>query len=312
MSVIGIIEAMRSDRPLSERVVWQCLENHANGSRFWPSTIEELATELHMHKATVGEAITKLEKDKIIRADRRRRCKTVYHMLRIYAPTKAQVDAGKTGTNGSELMPEKPAPTSPLNWELEPEKAAPTVELAPEKPAPIELDRPVLMPEIPAPTAGSRGELMPEKPAPSLYPPERKKESTSTSLRSVARARTKSGIPENWQPSTASLALAGSLGMAADRVETEAEKMRDWAIFTGTRGTDWDRRFNTWLREDVRRAAERRGPASIGGKPVQKSGHQQRAEILGGSFLFGSPPGASDPEGEVRPSFLRLLEGVVT
>jgi DNA-binding Lrp family transcriptional regulator len=84
MSVAGILDAMRSDRPLSQRLVWQCLENHANGARFWAISISDLAEELHLRPATVIDAVHALEAGEIIRADRRRRQVTVYYMLRTY------------------------------------------------------------------------------------------------------------------------------------------------------------------------------------------------------------------------------------
>lgn len=99
MSVAGILDALRSDRPFSERLVWQCLENHANGARFWAITIHELMAELHIKcRSTVTRAIAALEDDKqdggpIVRAVRRRKHKTVYHMLRVY-PEKNKVSEG--------------------------------------------------------------------------------------------------------------------------------------------------------------------------------------------------------------------------
>lgn len=95
MSVAGILDAMRSSRPFSERLVWQCLENHANGARFWRISIAGLAGELNMRTGTVSLAILALERDEIIRCDRRRKFVTTYHMMRTY-PAGATDDAAET------------------------------------------------------------------------------------------------------------------------------------------------------------------------------------------------------------------------
>jgi hypothetical protein len=79
-----MLDAMRADRPLSERIVWQCLENHANGHRFWAISIADLATELHLNRDTVIDAIKALERDGIIRARRHPRRTTTYFMQRVY------------------------------------------------------------------------------------------------------------------------------------------------------------------------------------------------------------------------------------
>lgn len=84
MSVAGILDAMRSRRTLSERLVWQCLENHANGARFWAISILNLADELHLHHGTVIDAIKALEADGIIGTRKGFRQVTTYFMLRTY------------------------------------------------------------------------------------------------------------------------------------------------------------------------------------------------------------------------------------
>lgn len=86
MSVAGILDAMRSDRPLSERLVWMCLENHANGARFWSISIDDMAGEIHVNRGTVVEAVKRLERDRIIRCERRHRRTTTYFMIRDYGP----------------------------------------------------------------------------------------------------------------------------------------------------------------------------------------------------------------------------------
>jgi DNA-binding transcriptional ArsR family regulator len=139
MSVAGILDAMRSPRPLSERVVWQCLENHANGHRFWPITIDELAYELHMNRSTVLAAIKALEDDEIIRAERRRRCKTIYHMLRVY-PQKPGNGVDKPDPNdeiGSENPTAKTPPPGMFESQFSIETAPKNAILRSENPTPI-------------------------------------------------------------------------------------------------------------------------------------------------------------------------------
>ena len=90
MSVAGILEAMRSPRPLAERLVWQCLENHANGARFWPMSEEAIARELSLGVATVARAVRALVADNIVRAERHKRRPTVFFMLRDYGKPNGQ------------------------------------------------------------------------------------------------------------------------------------------------------------------------------------------------------------------------------
>jgi uncharacterized protein YdaU (DUF1376 family) len=113
----------------------------------------------------------------------------------------------------------------------------------------------------------------------------------STSLREVSRAgaraltRAKRGkglIPDDWQPTEKAFALGASLGMDRARVEDEAERLRDWAIFHQTRGVDWDRRFSLWLRN----ARPPSLPALARPTQPRKSGYEQRREEIGYSFLF--------------------------
>lgn len=126
MSVAGILDAMRSDRPLSERVVWQCLENHANGHRFWAISIDDMAAELHLRPGTIVDAVQALERDGIVRPDRRRRCVTVYYMLRSYPPADSSVPVSEIQTVPIDSENRNPTP----DWMPETEIKAP--ELVPE------------------------------------------------------------------------------------------------------------------------------------------------------------------------------------
>jgi len=85
MSIAGILDATRSKRPAGERLVWLCLENHANGHRFWRMTFEAIAAELQIGIRTVRRAVAQLEADEIIEGERHKRRPSVFHMKRAYA-----------------------------------------------------------------------------------------------------------------------------------------------------------------------------------------------------------------------------------
>jgi DNA-binding transcriptional ArsR family regulator len=86
MSVAGLNQSIRNNRPLSERVVWYTLESHANGARRWAMSVREIAAELFLDKGTVVAALKALENDGIIRAEREPRRKAIFYMLRVYPP----------------------------------------------------------------------------------------------------------------------------------------------------------------------------------------------------------------------------------
>src|SRR4051812_46336428 len=84
MSIAGILEAARSDYAPVTRLVWVCLENHANGHRCWAMTHEQIAAEMHLSTNGVALAVKELEADGIIRVQRFKRRVSVFHMLRVY------------------------------------------------------------------------------------------------------------------------------------------------------------------------------------------------------------------------------------
>jgi hypothetical protein len=83
MSISGILCAMRSNLSPATRLVWQCLENHADArTGAWAMTAGEIATELHLGRHAVNLAIRALEEGGIIRRDCGYRRRTTFHMLR--------------------------------------------------------------------------------------------------------------------------------------------------------------------------------------------------------------------------------------
>lgn len=95
MCIAGLLDAMCSDLPGNFRIVWQCLENHADRNRRWAISVESIAHEINLSVDTVGRALRELaRKDRpggpIIRGERAGpgRKSTVWHMLRSYENTK--------------------------------------------------------------------------------------------------------------------------------------------------------------------------------------------------------------------------------
>ena len=82
--IAGILDAMRSEFSPATRLVWQCLENHANGARFWSMTDQEIPRELHLSTDSVSRAMAELEQGRIVRCVRHKRRRATFHMLRSY------------------------------------------------------------------------------------------------------------------------------------------------------------------------------------------------------------------------------------
>lgn len=197
MSVLGILDAMRSDLAPAYRLVWACLENHANGARWWPMTNQELADELHLHIETVARAVQVLEGEEIIRREFRRRRKTVFHMLRTY-PAGATNDHANAVRDPDLTQPDTQVnedltqPDTPANGELtQPDAVANAEPLTPE----IAGSSAGLTPEIAVPSA----ELT-QPNTPSLYPPDKNPPDSSTPPpESVPRARGRETRPPDDQ-----------------------------------------------------------------------------------------------------------------
>lgn len=158
--IAGIIDAMRSRYSPATRLVWQCIENHANHiegpGRFWEMTNEGIAEELGFSVNTVGRAIVELERDGIIRCKRQKRRATRFIMTRGYESgcprheqprrqpqhepevdevltpknegSTAEVDSQNCGVNSPEVTPKIVGSTA----DLTPQNGDPKPELTPQ------------------------------------------------------------------------------------------------------------------------------------------------------------------------------------
>ena len=184
MSVLGIIEAMHAEIAPAYRLVWACLENHANGERWWPATEQQIADELHLSCDTVGRAVSWLTTQQIVQVERRKRRPSVFHMLRQYSKATPHFTPQKAESNRSEQKPKvqaedhemTPQPAETSNEATTPGFAPSTMESTPQNP-------------------GSNGQLTPQsadslestsKNPPEKTPPDSKR----------ARARLSKGGPE--------------------------------------------------------------------------------------------------------------------
>jgi len=102
MSITNILKAMRSGLTPSERFVWQCLENRANGAGFWRMTDKAIAAELDIAVKSVQRAIAALVRKGIITAERHKRRPTVFHVTRANSQSHADL-SGQTDHPNPEL-----------------------------------------------------------------------------------------------------------------------------------------------------------------------------------------------------------------
>jgi hypothetical protein len=228
VSVAGWLDAMRSDLPPAYRLVWQCLESHANSARFWEIRDGDIAAEIRLSKNTVGRAIAELEEQRIIRVVRRKRLPTRYHMLRSYG--------AKQHCGGTE-----PDLFSAQNEDS-------TAELTPQNVDSTAFRDPELTPQ----NVDSSGELSPQN-GDSLSPTEsnRKKASPPLSPKGDEKPR-KVPLPKDWEPKDRHFELGSGIGLSPAQVLEAAQQMREKMAHTLERGADWDTRFAGWLRGAAR------------------------------------------------------------
>jgi hypothetical protein len=280
MSILGILDAMRSDRPATERLVWQCLENHANGHRWWRITEEAIAKELSLGLATVSRAVRALIADNIVRVERCKRRPTVFRMVRDYPKTNGQAPppygelADHPDGSNAELTTHFDVSTAPTTPELTTQTDGSSSELTTQ----TDHSTPELTHQIDRSLEST-----------SKTPPKKKGPPGSR-----AGARPRTPLPEQWQPSVALVAFGAGLGLAEREVRLAADRMRDWSIGDGKLKADWDATFRNWLRRDASEPRRRPEHAMSKHEQIRRAGNL-------GTFL--GPLHDDLPE----QSFLRLV-----
>lgn len=255
--IAGILDAMRSDYAPAVRLVWQCLENHANTERCWRMTHDQIADELRLSCDTVARAVAELEADGILRVERFRRRVSTFHMLRTY-PSAGADGAGPAYRNGQaadDWTPQKHVPISNDHVELttgKPESTSNDHALTPQKPDPTGNSYVGLTPQIPDSTANltpqipdSTPELTPQKPDPlstSKNPP------GSPPVRGARASRRRTPVPPHWYPDAAGERYARERSVP---IAPTVEKFRDHHVAHGKVMADWDAAWRTWVANEV-------------------------------------------------------------
>jgi hypothetical protein len=245
MSVAGLIDAMRSSYSPAVRLVWQCLENHANGARFWSMTDQAIARELNLSVDTVSQGIAVLEADGIIKCDRRKRRPSIFRMQRTYPERcpRPRYEPEVARRIVPELSPEIPGLMPELSPEI-PETRNPPVKNPPEKEgesAHANPPQPILQNG-----EGQTEARPPERPPvdADLPPPEKGLGNGSVDVRRGDTRPPRSGpLPDDWTPSAEDLAFARSRGL-----DPEETTLAFGAYYRGEGKcrTNWSEVFRSW------------------------------------------------------------------
>lgn len=244
MSVLGIIDALRSDLNPAFRVVWAALENHANGARFWSITTEGLAAELRMTPAMVARAVKELESRRIIRRMMHKRRATTYYMLRDYSHAKveprahAEVEPETEKVADPETFADLTQPyegVNPIADDAEVEELTPQMAEATEKLTPQTAHQtPELTPQM-------TGDLVPtSKESTSKQDPPGRARGRAT------RSSPRSTIPEGWAPDAKGIAYAHNRGMSDEDIPREGSKFRNYHEARGSLMASWQAAWRTW------------------------------------------------------------------
>jgi hypothetical protein len=276
VSVAGWLDALHSDCPPAHRLVWMCLESHANKARRWRITDREIADELHLSDDTVGRAIAALEAGGIISAERRKRQPTIYAMLRIYPSAKRPKPNGHDVASRPELTPQIAESSDQLTPQKEDSTMLPEVELTPQ-------------------IAESSGELSPQIADPKTPTRVQQKERappTPQAGRAVARAGWTGEHQIVWD---AWNAMARTTGLAPARTQSPQ------------RQRDLTKRLATYGLAEVLEAIDRVGRSSVlprqraprlaGRLPLAAADRQRRAH----QRRTLRQPHATGPMGEIPP-----------
>jgi hypothetical protein len=304
---------LRPDLSASERLVYAYIVGRANGSRVcWPS-VAEIMADLGQSKRTVLNATKRLSA-----------------VLGLIRTEKRYKDSAHYFVEATDLD-EKPQYATRAQNVRNPEEASPVQKTPPKEPnSPVQN----LLPET---VCGAENDPLrcnfSDSPVQNLLPESVHKEvlkKASSSLRSLGErdkrdeiaisghraivdawnataARTHLPLVSKLSPDRARKLTARLAEHSVDEIIAGIERIGASAFCHGAGETGWRADFDFLLQpKSCRRAIsgfydDRDKP----NRPAAKSGHQQRAEMLGGSFLFGPSPVADDQP----PPDQRRLEG---
>jgi len=242
MSVAGILEATRSEYSPATRLIWICLENRANGARFWSMTHEAIAAELHLSEDTVDCGVSVLARDGIIRCVRHKRRPTTFYMLRTYPE-------GCARPRHEPEVQERIAPGSAP--EIPPSKA----ELSPEFPG-------TSNPPDKYPSE-QEGKERAAAPPPAPPPPVGDQNSRLKEAKEAHRRPAVSRLPDDWTPGADDREFARGRGL--DPAEVMLAFVAYYLANGGVRA-DWSAAFRLWCARE-RRFDRRPSRAQGGAKP---------------------------------------------
>jgi hypothetical protein len=293
MSVAGIIDAMRANVHPTIRIVWQCLENHANGARWWRMTEREIATEVHLSPKTVERAVIALEgkgDDAVLPAVVAvRRCKrrpATFTMLRSYPEgcPKPRHEPEVASRVAPELTRQNGDSTAELTRQNDdslfpPEKNPPEEEREspPQAAAPASSSTENLVEVGEASQQGADNKGVPA--APPAPPP-------------AARSARRTPLPDDWAPPPEVRQMAIEAGYDPAEI---MEEMADWARATGARSADWTATGRNWIRREGKFYGRRAtGPS---GTKLNQHIEETHAHYAAMAQRFGMLPDAGLPLG---------------
>jgi hypothetical protein len=273
---------MRSERHLAERLVWQCLENHADTFRCWRMTEQEIATELNLGVATVSRAVRALEADKIIDLERSKRRPTKFRMLRNYPKPN-----GQHPPSPDDLTHHSDMSTSEFTTQGDGSTVAMThQDDRSTAPQPTEMtthgDQSTM--QLTHRGDASSPELTHHGDKTSNPPVRTHQKKNPPVARGRAPEHRAKPLPTDWKPSARCMILGRDLGMTQAEVLGEVDRMRDWALHKGEVSHDWDRRFANWLRDTHQR---RLSPLRLVTQATPMQTREARYEAVKDAFRRG-------------------------
>jgi hypothetical protein len=277
MCIAGLLDAMRSSLPAGARIVWMCLENHADReTRKWRMSLDHIVAEVNLSIEAVVRAVRLLEAQGIIRGQRDGpgRNATTWHMLRSYV---------ESPQNEGIKAPKKPRKKRGLTRQETPQNEGIEKAAIPAKSG------------VSTPQSAGISRFPPHTPPFLTHqnPPEG--ETLCVSVPTAAApareaAKDTHTLPPDWEPSAKTIQRLLNLGLSCDEVGTEAERFRGWALGGNHRKADWENFFVAFVLDSPRGRRQQAATAVI------------RKAV--GSLLIPN----IDPEEEPRTGRLRLVQ----